>query len=303
MADTTTAPHAVCVFAVRRGRGPDLPPELSGHEGGGPLRLMPVGALWAVVQDVPADTYSEESLHGRLSEPVTLERCVRAHHAVVTAFAARGAAIPLPLATLFHSQERARTALLAHAPRFERGLARIAGRAEWAVKVNLLATSSPSPPEPTPKPAPTPTPATGRAYLNRLRERGQAREQRRERAVQAAELLDRAVLSLADATVRRRPHSAEVTGRDRAQIMNAAYLVPEDRAGELLSLVEQLRAAPEFQDSEVEVTGPWVPYSFVDAASFTEVASSSGDRPPATAEPRVRGPHETVPQNAAGSRA
>ncbi|MEU1146221.1 GvpL/GvpF family gas vesicle protein [Streptomyces sp. NPDC005863] len=300
MTDTTTAPHAVCVFAVRRGRGPDLPPALSGHEGGGPLRLMPVGALWSVVQDVPSDTYSEESLHGRLSEPATLERCVRAHHAVVTAFAARGAAIPLPLATLFHSQERARTALLAHAPRFERGLARIAGRAEWAVKVNLLATSAPAP-EPTP--APTPTPATGRAYLNRLRERGQAREQRRERAVQAAELLDRAVLSLADATVRRRPHSAEVTGRDRAQIMNAAYLVPEDRAAELLALVEQLRAAPEFQDSEVEVTGPWVPYSFVDAASFTEVASSPGDRPPATAEPRDRGPHETVPQDAAGSRA
>ncbi|MEU1117974.1 MULTISPECIES: GvpL/GvpF family gas vesicle protein [unclassified Streptomyces] len=299
MADTTTAPHAVCVFAVRRGRGPDLPPELSGHEGGGPLRLIPVGALWAVVQDVPADTYSEESLHGRLSEPATLERCVRAHHAVVTAFAARGAAIPLPLATLFHSQERARTALLAHAPRFERGLARIAGRAEWAVKVNLLATSSPAPREPTP----TPTPATGRAYLTRLRARGQAREQRRERAVQAAELLDRAVLSLADATVRRRPHSAEVTGRDRAQIMNAAYLVPEDRAAELLALVEQLRAAPEFRDSEVEVTGPWVPYSFVDAASFTEVASSSGDRPSAIAEPSDRGPHETVPQDAAGSRA
>lgn len=304
MADMTTAPYAVCVFAVRRGRGPDLPPELSGHEGGGPLRLIPVGALWAVVQDVPADTYSEESLHGRLSEPVALERCVRAHHAVVTAFAARGAAIPLPLATLFHSQERARTALLAHAPRFERGLARIAGRAEWAVKVNLLATAAPAP-EPTPTPATAPAPATGRAYLTRLRERGQAREQRRERAVRAAELLDRAVLSLADATVRRRPHSAEVTGRDRAQIMNAAYLVPEGRDAELLALVEQLRAAPEFQDSEVEIeiTGPWVPYSFVDAASFTEVAGSPGDRPTATAEPRDRGPHETVPQNAAGSRA
>ncbi|MEU8958018.1 GvpL/GvpF family gas vesicle protein [Streptomyces sp. NPDC048518] len=304
MADTTTAPHAVCVFAVRRGRGPDLPPELSGHEGGGPLRLIPVSALWAVVQDVPADTYSEESLHGRLSEPATLERCVRAHHAVVTAFAARGAAVPLPLATLFHSQERARTALLAHAPRFERGLARIAGRAEWAVKVNLLATSAPSP-EPTTAatPASAPGPATGRAYLTRLRDRGQAREQRRERAVQAAELLDRAVLSLADATVRRRPHSAEVTGRDRAQIMNAAYLVPEGRDAELLALVEQLRAAPEFQGSEVEITGPWVPYSFVDAASFTEVAGSPGDRPTTTAEPHDRGPHETVPQDAAGSRA
>ncbi|MGB8939223.1 MAG: GvpL/GvpF family gas vesicle protein, partial [Streptomyces sp.] len=116
MVDTPGTPHAVCVFAVRRGRGPELPAELAGHEDGGPLRLIPVGALWAVVQDVPAAAYSEESLRGRLSEPATLERCVRAHHAVITAFAARAGAVPLPLATLYHSQERARAALAANAP-------------------------------------------------------------------------------------------------------------------------------------------------------------------------------------------
>ncbi|MFC8124836.1 GvpL/GvpF family gas vesicle protein [Streptomyces sp. NPDC057302] len=297
MADMPTTPHAVCVFAVRRGRSPDLPPELSGHEGGGPLRLVPVGALWAVVQSVPAAAYSEESLHGRLSEPATLERCVRAHHAVVTAFAARAGAVPLPLATLYHSQERARTALVAHTPRLERSLARIAGRAEWAVKVNLLAASAAAPSAFTAEAGETPPPG-GRAYLARLRERGQDREQRRARAVQAAELLDRAVLSIADATVRRRPHSAEITGRNRVQLMNAAYLVPEGRGAELLELVDRLRAAPEFQDSEVEVTGPWVPYSFVEAASFTEVTDAPDDRPALTEKPCGQGAHDTV-----GSRA
>lgn len=297
MADSPVTPHTVCVFAVRRGRGPDLPPELTGHEGGGPLRLVPVGALWAVVQDVPAAVYSEESLHGRLSEPATLERCVRAHHAVVTAFAARGAAVPLPLATLYHSQERARAALVANEPLLERSLARIAGRAEWAVKVNLIAAKDPDPGTTQPRDAaadPSPSPSSGRAYLARLRERGQEREQRRERAVEAAELLDRAVLSIADATVHRRPHSAEITGRGRTQVMNAAYLIPEERGAEMLDLVERLRSAPEFQDSEVEVTGPWVPYSFVDATSFTEAAEASGDRPEPTEELRGERPHATL---------
>lgn len=291
--DMPTTAHAVCVFAVRRGRSPDLPPELSGHEGGGPLRLVPVGALWAVVQSVPAAAYSEESLHGRLSEPATLERCVRAHHAVVTAFAARGGAVPLPLATLYHSQERARTALVANTPRLERSLARIAGRAEWAVKVNLLAASAAAP-HAFPSGAGEVPPSGGRAYLARLRERGQDREQRRERALQAAELLDRAVRSVADATVRRRPHSVEITGRDRVQLMNAAYLVPEGRGAELLELLDRLRAAPEFQDSEVEVTGPWVPYSFVEAASFTEVTDMPDDRPAPTEKPCGQGAHDTV---------
>ncbi|MEV6759006.1 GvpL/GvpF family gas vesicle protein [Streptomyces sp. NPDC051214] len=271
MATAPAPAHAVCVFAVRRGRGPDLPPDLMGHEGGGPLRLVPAGALWAVVQDVPVDDYSEKALRARLSEPATLERCVRDHHAVVTACAARGGAIPLPLATLYHSEERCRAALVADVPRFERTLERITGRNEWAVKVNLLAGRKPAPQTPQESPARDEAPApSGRAYLARLRERGQERDDRRQRALDAAELLDRAVLSIADATVRRRPHGAEIVGRDRTQILNAAYLVPEQSGPEFNALLDRLRAAPEFEGCEVEVTGPWVPYSFVDAASLTE---------------------------------
>lgn len=312
MATAPTPAHAVCVFAVRRGRGPELPPDLSGHEGGGPLRLVPAGALWAVVQDVPAHDYTEEALRGRLSDPATLERCVRDHHAVVTAFAARGGAIPLPLATLFHSEERARAALVANGPRFEGTLARITGRDEWAVKVNLLTPREQTPQSPqTPQPPQSPrtaqspqppqspntsqTPRTrqassprddegathapsGRAYLARLRERGQERDHRRQRAVDAAELLDRAVLSVADATVRRRPHGAEIVGRGRTQIMNAAYLVPTRSGAELMELIDRLRAAPEFEGCEVEVTGPWVPYSFVETATLTESPDGTADR-------------------------
>lgn len=298
MATAPAPAHAVCVFAVRRGRGPELPPDLAGHAGGGPLRLVPAGALWAVVQDVPAHDYSEEALRERLSEPATLERCVRDHHAVVTAFAARGGAIPLPLATLYLSEERCRAALVADVPRFERTLERITGRNEWAVKVNLLAARKLDPQTPQESPArddEAPAPS-GRAYLARLRERGQARDDRRERALAAAELLDRAALSIADATVRRRPHGAEVVGRDRTQILNAAYLVPEPSGSEFTALLDRLRAAPEFEGCEVEVTGPWVPYSFVDAAALAE----TDDRSPhgSHAEPHAE-PHDEAQ---AGSR-
>ncbi|MGW0908812.1 GvpL/GvpF family gas vesicle protein [Streptomyces sp. NPDC002853] len=290
MATAPAPAHAVCVFAVRRGRGPELPPGLSGHEGGGPLRLLPAGALWAVVQDVPADDYSEEALRERLSEPATLERCVRDHHAVVTAYAARGGAIPLPLATLYHSEERCRAALTADVPRFERTLERITGRNEWAVKVNLLAGRKQATQAPRESPArddQAPAPS-GRAYLARLRERGQERDDRRQRAVDAAELLDRAVLSVADATVRRRPHGAEIVGRDRTQILNAAYLVPEQSGSEFNELLDRLRAAPEFEGCEVEVTGPWVPYSFVDAASLAETHDRPHDEPRAESRPADR---------------
>ncbi|MFF1714244.1 GvpL/GvpF family gas vesicle protein [Streptomyces sp. NPDC058268] len=87
-----------------------------------------------------------------------------------------------------------------------------------------------------------------------------------------------------------------MTGRDRTQIMNSAYLAPDERRSELL---DRLRAAPEFQGCEVEASGPWVPYSFVEPGAFTEVTGGSGDQSvPVEVPPRGHAPHNSV-----GSRA
>ncbi|WP_405674754.1 GvpL/GvpF family gas vesicle protein [Streptomyces sp. NBC_01511] len=256
---------ATYVFAVCRSDHPASTSAAQGHAGGGPLRLLTVGSLCAVVQDVPPAEFSEAALRERLGDAAELERCARAHHGVVTAAAADGPAVPMPLATLYLGDERARTAIEENRESFRLALERITGRAEWAVKVYLTqsATTARSVASDTRQ-----TPAPGRAYLDRLRSRQDLREQHRESAVAAAERVDRAVRELAVAMVPRRPHGPEVTGKDRTQIMNMAYLIADDRIEELAATIGRLRASPDFDGIEIDVTGPWAPYSFTDGGDL-----------------------------------
>ncbi|MBQ1109224.1 GvpL/GvpF family gas vesicle protein [Streptomyces anulatus] len=253
------------VFAVCRGtratRTADVT-GLVGMPGGAAVRLLPSGPLTAVVQTVPAADFTDEVWQSRLSDPREIERYARAHHEVVSAAAAHGPAVPLPLATLYHDDDRARRALDDEAPRFHRVLKRIARHAEWGVKVYEPATA---PEEAQPVTVgggglEAPAAGAGLAYLNRRRGVQERREQRRERALSVAESVDAELRELAAASRRLRTHGAVPGGDGRVHVLNATYLVAEHRSEELDALV---RGLGERTGALIELTGPWVPYSFV----------------------------------------
>lgn len=105
-----------------------------------------------------------------------------------------------------------------------------------------------------------PAPGAGLAYLNRKRGVQERRERRREQALSVAESVDAELRALAAASRRLRTHGAVPGGDGRVHVLNATYLVAEQRAEELASLV---RALGERTGTRIELTGPWVPYSFV----------------------------------------
>ncbi|MEV7247727.1 GvpL/GvpF family gas vesicle protein [Streptomyces cyaneofuscatus] len=255
------------VFAVCRGTRAVNTADvtgLAGMPGGAAVRLLPSGPLTAVVQTVPADDFTDEVWQARLSDPQEIERYARAHHEVVSAAAVHGPAVPLPLATLYHDDDRARRALDDEAHRFHGVLKRIAHHAEWGVKVY-----EPEPPaaQEEREPAPVgdggreaPAPGAGLAYLNRKRGVQERRERRREQALSVAESVDAELCELAAASRRLRTHAAVPGGDGRVHVLNATYLVADQRAEELAALV---RALGERTGTRIELTGPWVPYSFV----------------------------------------
>jgi hypothetical protein len=246
-------------FAVCRPYDGPAPADLPGLGTGTPVRTLPVGPLTAVVQDVPDSDYTEEALRRRLSDHRELERCARAHHEVITAISSVTATVPLPLATLYRGDARVREALREKETSFLAALDRLAGRTEWGVKV--YAPTGPA------APAPDPAPLTGRAYLDRVRNRHQGREERHNAALQAAERVDTVVRGLAVATRRLRPHGPEVTGKDRTHILNAAYLLDTARTRELRAALTSLRG--DEPAVEIELSGPWAPYSFTDTFADT----------------------------------
>jgi hypothetical protein len=254
----------IYVFAVCRKPDPSVVVGLPGVTDEAPVRALPLGALTAIVQSVRASDFTDEVWQARLSDQRELERYARAHHDVVAAVAACCPTVPLPMATLYHGEDRAREALAKEADRFNAALKRIARHAEWGVKVY----TPPCPRDDTVQTVPRrvaptersrPAPGAGLAYLNRKRGAQERRERSQDEALRTAEEVDTEVRGLATASRTLRPH-VQPAGERRVQVLNATYLVAEHRADELALLAQTLR---ERTGAEIELSGPWVPYSFV----------------------------------------
>lgn len=257
--------NAIYVFAVCRNLDPAVVAGLSGVTDEAPVATLPIGTLTAVIQPVRASDFTDEAWQERLSDPGELERHARAHHEVVTAAATCCPTVPLPLATLYHGEERAREALVNETDRFHAALERIAHHAEWGVKVYAPAYASNAPVRESSRPAAPagrarPEPGAGLAYLDRKRGLQERREQHQGEALRSAEAVDAEMRSLATASRRLRPHGPQPSGERRVQVLNATYLVSEHRAHELAALTRTLQ---ERTGAQIELSGPWVPYSFV----------------------------------------
>ncbi|MFI6122452.1 GvpL/GvpF family gas vesicle protein [Streptomyces sp. NPDC051064] len=256
---------ALYVFAVCDAPDPAVFADLPGVAAGQPLRLLRFGELTAIVQSVQAADFTDEVWQVRMSDRDELERYARAHHDVVSAAAASCPTVPVPLATLYHGEDRARQALLDESVRFSTALERTAGHSEWGVKVYAADSPVPDPgPAPlrpeTPAGRSRPAPGAGLAYLERKRGVQVRREQRHEDALRLAETVDAAFGNLAAAGRRLRLHAPELVGKGRVQVLNATYLVAEHRGAELQELTRALRDAT---GAGIDISGPWVPYSFV----------------------------------------
>ncbi|TDC01279.1 GvpL/GvpF family gas vesicle protein, partial [Actinomadura bangladeshensis] len=114
----------------------------------------------------------------------------------------------------------------------------------------------------------------GTAYLRR---RQQERRRRADAGRRVSEQAGAVHAELADHAVASRHHPPQdprLSGRPGTQILNAAYLLDEEQVEGFLAVT---RAAGErLAGIEVEVTGPWPPYSFIDTAAATP-ARAPGD--------------------------
>ncbi|MER6166234.1 GvpL/GvpF family gas vesicle protein [Streptomyces violaceorubidus] len=265
MSASTARPAAidlVCAFAVTR-----TPPDpaglaaASGHEEGGPLRVLRVGGLCLVVQDVPAALFDESALAERLNRPADLERCARAHHRGVEAAAGRGPVVPLPMATLYRGDLTAARAVTARQPVLDTLLDRLRDRTEWAVKVHA-AEAAPEATGDRDSGSGSGSGSGGRAYLSRVSARRREQRGAHGKALAEAEAVDAALRRHAVAATRHRPQSERLTGRRAPQLLNAAYLVADARRAEFTAALARFTAGGACPAVRVDASGPWIPYSF-----------------------------------------
>lgn len=204
---------------------------------------------------VPLSQFSEEALRRNLEDLGWLEDTARAHHAVVNAVARTGPTGPVRLVTVYSGDEQVYDLLAERTAEFSDVLAGIAGRSEWGVKAYTASESAPAEPA-ADEGAGRKRPGT--AYLQRRQHSMRARDEARRRALSLAERLYGDLAWIAVASRQHPPQDPQLSGRTDWMILNASFLVDDNRAAAFRSVAAR-SASP---DLDVQLTGPWAPYSF-----------------------------------------
>lgn len=202
--------------------------------------------LRMAVSEVPRSDFGEGRLEERLESPEWAAALAQTHFDVVQQLFARGPLLPLRMCTLFASPDRVTEVLTARSEELQASLDRLAGCAEWSVKVAGRRNAG--------APRSGDAPTSGADYLRRASARLAEQQDAGLRGQHHAERLHARLSSVA----------VEVAGGGPAGglLHRASYLVREADRGRFLDL---LRAADEAAEGgvSVEVGGPWAPYSFV----------------------------------------
>jgi hypothetical protein len=232
--------------------------ELPTLPGGGPIRLLDVGAGRALVSDV------DPSIFAVLREPGpegldVLAAAAQVHDVVLARFV-DAPVLPLPLGSALPDDRTVVDLLDRHAERLRAELERLTGLSEWAVTVRTVERSDPSEADP--------PPASGRDYLESRRA---ALRDRDRRWASQEQLIGELHEPLAACAVEAYDVPSRPIEDATPPLLHGVYLVTDDARDRFRSTVDYLRG--EHPDAVIEVTGPWPPYH------FTAVELTADDRP------------------------
>ncbi|OBI98664.1 GvpL/GvpF family gas vesicle protein [Mycobacterium sp. 1465703.0] len=221
---------------------------------GEPVRALATASLAAAVGTVRLGEFGEEALRRNLEDLDWLAAKARAHDGVISAIARSGPVIPVRMATLYLNDSRVEQLLQDRRDDFHAALNLVTGRDELGVKAyadpKKLAGQDPQ----------DPGSRSGTAYLLRRRREIASQEQAYRVAAAAAERIHAALLAHAVDGKRKPASDRSLSGRDAWTVLNGTYLVDSSSVADFRAAVAAV--AEQSPGIELEITGPWPPYSF-----------------------------------------
>jgi hypothetical protein len=100
------------------------------------FELVRATRVAVLASPVPRALFDRDDPANQAGDPAWIGARAHAHHGVAAAAAAAGACLPLAFGALFASRDSLGTWVEARQAGLERALARVAGRAEWAVRLH-----------------------------------------------------------------------------------------------------------------------------------------------------------------------
>jgi hypothetical protein len=248
--------------------GRELPDGLEGVAPGAPPQLVSGGELAALVSRVPLSEFGEQALRENLNDLGWLERMARTHEAVLERVLAGGEVVPLRVCTIYRGETQVRVMLEQRSQRLREGLERLAGKAEWGVKViadraaleehargrsaaaRTLAEELDGLPE-------------GGAYIVRKKLATAVRDEAERLVAEAVREGHARLEEWASASVVLPAQNRDLSGHHGEMVFNGAYLVDDSRVHPFVTLIRDLEAQYGDAGLSFDLTGPWPAYNFV----------------------------------------
>jgi Gas vesicle synthesis protein GvpL/GvpF len=231
-----------------------------GVDAASPVFVLDNDGLGAIVSEVPLDEFGDEALRSNLEEVSWVAAKVRAHEDVLERAAREAPVLPLRFGTIYRSLDRVRDFLAGDRTDLASTLEQLRGKREWGVKSlvdrdRLGQAVHASDPRAAELAEATEAKPAGTAYLGR---------KRLERHLEAR--ADQLAARLAGEAHERLAAVAERAVLERTAGLKGAYLVDEVRDADFRRVLEDVGREYEPFGIRFELTGPWPPYSFVEAA-------------------------------------
>lgn len=248
-----------CFVRAERVAGTQLPAAVDAP----PLVLLREGAVAALLARVPREDFCGTDATQRLADPAWLATQVIRHSAVLNWAMRHSPVFPARLGTLFSSIERVQVLMREHAAVIDRVLDRVEDKTEWAVKGWLnrsiaeqrqaltLATCEPDE-----------ALSPGTRYLSKRIHQAQAARQLDAWLVQSAQAILARLTNQAQAFRSRPATSAGSPATSNELVSNWAFLLNERQTPAFSDLVQSINREFAGAGFQLEVSGPWPPYSF-----------------------------------------
>jgi hypothetical protein len=237
-------------------------PELPGVDGTHAVECLTERDICALVSRVSLEQFDEQPLREHLADMAWVEQTARRHQQVLEAVLEQCTPIPMRLCTVYGDEEGLREMLDRESDDLTAALSDLSGKLEWGVQ----AFAGPRP-ESERRSAPTAgqSVATGTDYLqSRLAARNSG-EQSDAELERHCDRLYAELGAIAEACRLGVPQRPDISGHEAPMILNAFYLVANERRERFCSHIAEIRGELGAQGIELRLTGPWAPYNFVAA--------------------------------------
>lgn len=256
--------HAIYLYCLARS---DLLPAIEGIglDGQSPLFLRTSQDIVAVLSAVSLDEFSGPYAESRMKDISWIGPRACQHEKVVEQVMRHSPVLPARFGTIYSSLAALEKLFEMHHAAISRFLDQVADKEEWSVKglmdrakakedlfsvilareAGRLASSSP-----------------GMRYFQEQRIRSGVEKDLRSWLKEVCIQIQNDLSCYASDFCERKVLSRDATGMDTDMVLNCAYLVPRDLAGDFRARIDRANAEHTKRGLVLQPTGPWPPYSF-----------------------------------------